>query len=354
MKKIKQDVSTNEVNEQQNKTFKYKKKPNIILIILVVVIALFALLYFMGGSTLNGVLNPNGNKEELKKIKVDTWKDWGDKFGDHLQDLFKEVDKFDLVFVDLELDNVPEAVVRYNDKSNNQVLKVYKIGNNKEISETKNFYNASLKLVYSSSEDNVLWYLFISSGKKYGSYTQLKKIVNNKALSADVKASNDKEIAYFNDHYIVSDYKVNFYEIKKTNFLEDYKVIFNRYEGANNDIKTTIDKMMDDNIQSKPEEKPSNQGYLTVGEFKLDYGDYVTLIPILEYGQPTDKTEKVIVTLNDNSTLIDGDKVIKYNVYNNVVSLENGISFKVIEDNKFVYGAGTGKIYDKVNGDEEF
>lgn len=336
-----QDVNNGNGPVQQN-TFKIKKKPNIVIIIVILAIVGF-IAYFMLTKVNFVTTNPNSEDEEKKKIAVSTGENWGDKYALYVQSLFDMVDQFDITYIDFNRDNTPEAVVRYSTDTEENLTWILMI-NNDEVSETKVFYNASFKLLYSSVTDDVNWYIYIARSEKYGAYTLMSKILDGTALDSDIKATNDREIASFNASYVASSYDQSFYEVKEESFAEDFKTSVSKYSGYLDETNEAISKLLDDNKASLPTPEEDTNEYISIGEFMLHYGDYVTEVPKYENGEEVGVEERII-SVNRDGTITDGDNIIKFEVYTGSISLETGISFKVTGNDTFVYGQGTGLEY---------
>lgn len=335
------------VKEEKKQNFKFKKKPNLLL--LVVVLAVLAFFGFRFMSNVNIVNNRNNtNEEEEKRISVSTGETWGDKYAYYVQKLFSDIQEFEITYIDFDADNTPEAIVKYSTDTEKDAIWILMLHNN-EVSETRVFHNASFKLLYSFKEDNVQWYLYISSDAKYGAYTLMSKIMASTALDSDLKTTNDKEILAFNSNYVVSAYAPSFYEIQKSSFEEDIKTSVSKYNDYAKDVESAKNKLLDDNKASIPTQPEIEEETFTVGEFTLHYGDYYTMVSRYELGEEVGQEEK-IVSIRQDGTIIDGENTIAFHVYGNMFSLENGISFKVTADDTFVYGSGEGVEYKYKSG----
>ena len=333
---------SNNIKENSNASFQYKRKPNIVIIIVIVLAVIFIAYNFM--TKVNFISNNvNKEEEEFKAVEIETGKSWGDKYAYYVQRLFNTTDKFDITYIDFNMDDVPEAVIKYSTEIEEDSIWVLSLSNN-EVNESKVFSNASFRLVYSSLTDKVDWYIYIRQSDKYGAYTLMSKILSNSALDSDIKATNDREIANFNKYYVVSNYNQKFYEVKKTSFEDDLKTSVNNYSGYQSDVDEAIDKLYNDNKAANVDDDLDESEYLSVGSFVLHYGEYVTNIPLYENGNEVGSNEK-IVSINKDGTITDGENVIKLNVYGTSVSLENGISFKVTDNDTFIYGANNGYEY---------
>lgn len=337
------------LNNQNNKPFKLKKKPNL-LIILIILLVIGGIAYFIFTKVNIITTQPKDKEEEIEKIKVDTGESWGDKYALYVQDLLLTVDRFDITYIDFNDDNIPEAIVKYSTDTEDDLIYILTI-NNDEVSATKVFHNASFKLLYSTLTDEVNWYIYIKREDKYGAYTLMSKILAGTALDSDIKATNDKEIATFNANYVASPYEQKYYEVKESSFADDFKTSVSKYDDYLTDTNDAITKLFDDNKATTTTPELDDNDYITINNFVLHYGEYVTEVPKYENGEQIGVDEKVVV-INRDGTITDGDEVIKFQVFTSSIVLENNISFKVIKDDIFVYGTGTGLTY-KLKGSNE-
>lgn len=344
---------------------KNKKKNNKTLIMILVVVIVLGGVYFLffNKSGTGKKLSLTGGNNEI--IKVDTGKKWGDVFANYLQQFYRElyedqqkleedgvkVEKnreYEITFIDFDFDNTPEMVVKYNDFSGAITYRFF-MYNNEEVSETKDFRNVNFRIIYSLKEKEADWYLYISSANKTGAYTSVNKILSGKAYDSDIKAYTDRDITNFNKNYATSDYKVTLYRIDDNTYAEDFKIAVDKYEDNNKEIKAKIEKLINDyaNVEVKEEVQINKDPRIELGEYTLEFGKYVYNRELLENGKVVG-TEKVYISINRDWTVTIEGKSIKYNIYGNAISLENGLTIKATENNKFVYGVGEGYVYELV------
>lgn len=344
------------------KQFLKKKKLNPIILILIVVVIVAGFFFLNkskkpGGNVLGG---ENGNQI----VKIDTGKSWGDSFAVYIQKFSNELEvekaklkedgkkvveerEYEVTFIDFDFDGTPEMIVKYIDFSGAETYRIMRFANG-EVSESKDFRNCSFRLIYSIKEKNVKWYIYITNNNKYGAYTQLEKIIKGKAFDSDIKASNDKEVANYNNNYASTNYKYIFYKLEAKTFVDDFKLAVDKFDSNDKDIQEAKNKLMNDYGNAQVEEEEINTDpNIVIGEFTLEFGNYVSKVDVYENGKVVG-TEDLIISINRNWTITDGDKVIKYNIYGNTFSLENGTTIRVIENNKFMYGVGEGFEYNYV------
>ena len=149
---------------------------------------------FFGGSKGKSPLKGNDNKEE--KITFDTSYEWANTYGLYIQDYFENIDKFDIAFVDLTNDEVPELVMNYVDKAGEEATDILFIKNG-EVSKTRTYNNTRLYLITPVNIEEVLWYLYIGNNT-YGKYTIASQLIDGTALDATIKATNDDEVKKYN------------------------------------------------------------------------------------------------------------------------------------------------------------
>lgn len=341
---------------------KQKKRNNKTLILILLIVVLLGGAYFLfSNKTGNGKkLSLTGGSNEV--IKVDTGKKWGDVFADYLQRFYKElyedqqkleedgvkVEKnreYEITFIDFDFDNTPEMVVKYVDFSGLVTYRFF-MYNNEEVSETKDFRNVTFKIIYSLKEKTADWYLYISSANKTGAYTSVNKILSGKAYDSDIKAYTDRDITNFNKNYATSDYKVTLYRIDDNTYAEDFKIAVDKYEENNKEIKAKREKLINDyaNVEVKEEVQINKDPRIELGEYTLEFGKYAYDCEIYENGKVV-RTEKVYISINRDWTATIEDKSVKYNIYGNSISLENGLTIKANKNNEFTYGIGEGNVY---------
>lgn len=314
-----------------------KKNKNKKMIIIIGAIVVVVIAFLLINNKMPSFNNKNSNVPgEENKIIVETGKGWGDAFALYIQDFFVERDTIDLAFLDVNFDETPEMVLKFNDKNNKEVIMIMQYANN-EVSESKEFRNASFKLIYSLQKKDVKWYLFINSMTKYGSYTDVAKIVNGTALDSDIKYTNDKEVAAFNNNYVGSDFKFIYFPIEKKSFEDDFKNAVSNYDNTN--VNEEIKRLKEEYKDKTGEvEKEDTNPTFNVGEYSLAYGRYYIEVDVYTNGVVTG-TEKRYITINRNRTMTVNNEVITFQVFGSSVSLSNGVTFTVTGNNAFSYGS---------------
>lgn len=338
---------------------KNNKKIMTIAIIAIVVIGVFFILFNtkFGKEILS--MAPS-SKKEPEIIAIETSQKWGDKFATAFQESFflnTEIEingevyekfvptEFEIVFVDFLFDGTPEMIVKYKDDATQDNYRIFALNNN-EVSETKDFKNADFRMIYSIESKELKWYMYMPSAnsRKYGSYTMMEKILNLTAKGADIKTSTDVEITTFNVNYITSDFRLNFYKGSKKTLSADFKAAVDKFNNANEEASASKQAIIDNYRDVNLEEKIDPNDLFKVGKYTLKYGTYFTEIDVYKEGKVVETKEEYI-TINKNGTITEGDRTFKFTVYGTSFTLENNMPIRVTDDNKFVYGQGTGREY---------
>lgn len=306
---------------------------------LIIILCVLAIIGFFGYKALSA----SGGLEKIlenvvgeSKFKIDTGKSWGDAFGTYIKDYYEElsITKMDIAFFDFDNDDTPEMLLRYEDQDGNFPVKIFQINNN-QITATKYYFNSQFKMVYSSLNEEIDWYIYIASGK-YGAYTKVTKLLENKAKDSDIKATNEKELTEFNKTYLVSDYKINYYECKQNKYLDDFQVAVDRFEETKKDAKDAKTKLEDETANWKQNQQQGEiKTKIIVSDKTLNFGTYVSKVKTIELGQ--EKYIEKRIVLKENFITVDG-KDIKYSVFSNFVTIEDGSKFIVTDNNAFKYG----------------
>lgn len=320
------------INASKNKT------KLIIIIAIIAVVAFFILKTISGMGGFKGIIS---NITPEPEFKIDTGKKWADKYGTYIKDYFEELNltRFDVSFIDFNDDGTPEMSVRYEDENGQYKVKLFQI-NNKEITETKFFSNSQFKLVYSSLTEKINWYIYIQQSSKYGAYTEISKVLTGKAKKPDIKVTNEKELQDFDLKYLDSSYRINYYEVKKDKYLNDLQTVVDRYEDYQKEAKAAITKLEDDTANWKKEQQTGPvKTFIKVGEHKLQFGTYKAEVNIIELGQKKIVTRTIV--LRDGVLTYEG-RDVTYTAYPSFVSIDDGTTMEVTDNNEFKYGHDDG------------
>lgn len=320
------------INASKNKT------KLVIIIAIIAVVAFFILKTISGMGGFKGIIS---NITPEPEFKIDTGKKWADKYGTYIKDYFEELNltRFDVSFIDFNDDGTPEMSVRYEDENGQYKVKLFQI-NNKEITETKFFSNSQFKLVYSSLTEKINWYIYIQQSSKYGAYTEISKVLTGKAKKPDIKVTNEKELQDFDLKYLDSSYRINYYEVKKDKYLNDLQTVVDRYEDYQKEAKAAITKLEDDTANWKKEQQTGPvKTFIKVGEHKLQFGTYKAEVNIIELGQKKIVTRTIV--LRDGVLTYEG-RDVTYTAYPSFVSIDDGTTMEVTDNNEFKYGHDDG------------
>lgn len=309
------------------KLVKRKKRLNPIILIVLLAIVGGGLYLVFTGKAGNIVKNPL--KAEEEKITFDTEYEWANLYGEYIQDYFANYDKFDIAFVELTGDTVPELAIKYTDKSENVATELLTIQNN-AVSKTRAYNSAKLTLVTPVKLEEVLWYLYIGNNE-YGKYTVASQLIDRTALDATIKVTNTEEVNKFNGSYVRSDFELTFYEIEKKSFKDDFLKKVDRYtedqekiDEAINKLKESRNKYINDNNIDVTEEKT-----VKLNDFTLDFATYVGTL--YENGEVAGTDNLIISSLN---TLTFKGKELKFSVVGNSLNCDDGTVLSVTGNNK--------------------
>lgn len=369
---VQQDQQESTATQQSNVQDKIKemqkqftKKKKTMFIIVAVVIVLIVGANFFSHKAKGSANNTLGGASGNEIVKIDTGKTWGDSFATYIQKFANELEEakaklkedgknvvedreYEVTFVDFDFDSTPEMIVKYVDFSGVETYRFMRFANG-EVSETKDFRNCTFKIIYSIKDKEAKWYIFISNDGKYGAYTLLEKIAKGTANNSDIKSSNDKEVAAYNARYASTDYKYTFYKLENNSFESDFKLAVDKFDENDKDIKSVKEKLINDYANATVDEDIIYYDpYIVLGDYILSFGDYASVVNIYENGEIVG-TEKIMFSINRNGTVtIENEQTMGFFVYGKVFYLDNGMSLKVIGNNKFMYGTGEGFEYNYI------
>lgn len=317
------NISQNPVLKQQVNNFKKKKKPSKSnLLVILIVVALVVVVFFFMNSNKGGYMLPSGNSGEnvTPKDKLATGSSWGDEYGYYIQTIFEEYDLIKVAFADLNIDGTPEMIVNYNDDKND-ISKIVYLQNKKAV-ESKLFYNASFKIVYSYKDKESLWYIYIPINRFFGAYTEVERVLNDTAFDSDIKITNNSEKKNFNKNYFESNYNLLFGEINKNSFVKDFKTIVSKYD----EFKKSIDEEFI-NVKNNAEvEGPTIElDYVLVGNYTLKFGTYMS------------ETDATSISISEGVITIGREKYSYKVDSESALLLNNNKRLVPTENDRFVY-----------------
>ncbi len=291
----------------QGTPLKPKKKVNKTLIIVLIFLVVF------GGVMLLMKMGDNGNGrnnqqqgEEHTEIKVNTGSDWGDKYLAYMMEYKPDLKNYEISFIDIDFNETPEMFVKYIDNSEKESMIILYIAEDGFVYETKYYRDYRIRLIYSLKDKKSRWYIFITTTKHYGTFTEISKIINKMAFDADIKATNDSLMIDYGKKYYDTDYQPIFYNIKENSQEQDFKDFVFKYEGYNEDVNELITKTNDkykdyQYVEDEPEQLD------TIGLSGRSYkcGTYLAEIPD-DSATNTDAYTAVIVLYDDGTISVDG------------------------------------------------
>ena len=358
-----QGVITNDnVNASQQqpstdgkKKFTFKKpnlsKKQIIIIALVFFVAFILYCFFASGKGAK-VFGNNNSKQDDKIINVDVDTEWGKEYATEIQSIYKEkeINSFDIAFINLNDMDEPELIVKYVDSYDKEFIKVFYIDpKNGRVRVTKEFSNADIKMLYSLIDGTSDFYLNIITSKKYGTYTLFSKILAGTVVGADINATNEKQLNEFADKYIVADYEIVYYQVKKDKFAENYKTMYERHEKYENEI-IELKQKLKEQYQNMTKKDVDEKPYLVTGNFHLTYGEYEH-VPVKDINNQdiTSSYAGTTIILNNDKTINIKGIVHKFIVNGNVLTIDNGSTIKVNSDDNFVLNEEGGTLFKAKN-----
>ena len=346
-----QNLVTNDPKKNNSNNFQFSKKHNGKLIVVVILLIIVCVLAYMVMTGKRSFLPGGKKKEENKIVEVDVGSDWGNKFAIEAQKLYedREIDVFDIAFIDVDLKDDPEMIIKFTYKNEKDYLLVYSYDKNSDnVRVSKLFSNASLKLLYSLEEGYSTWYLFLQPVEKYGNYFKLAKIVAGTVYQADIKANNDREVNEFRNRYVTSNYDPTFYQVKQSSFEENFKTMYERNSRYADEIKAE-QNALNDKYKDKVKEYEDVGEYLMVGSKRLTFGAYTQYVDASAGVVGNDKYSGYVITLNRNRTLNMNGNMVKFSINNNIIMLDDGTPIKVLENDTLYLSVEGGVIFKSLN-----
>ena len=335
---------TNTVNDQMIAPPVPKKKVNNKIIMLaLIVLVIFGIGYYAMNNKNTPVLKNDSNVVDEKKdeevIKLDTGTKWGDEYAIQLQNFFKNFDSVDIAFIDLDFNDVPEMIVKFSEDKKESLQVFYISEKTNSVTSSKAFANSEIKLIYSLYEGVSRFYLHIRTSDKYGTYTEAPRILQGTVYKTDIEAANDNQVNEFKTHYVVSDYDITYYEVKKESFEDNFKTMYERIDRYSSEISEKRDDLDKEN-KDKIEKKIDKNDSLSIADYKLVYGKYIP-----DETKITDGTIYDNIYLNNDGTIKIGNKVYRYEFSSNIITLENGTRIKVLGNDHFMTESDGGIVY---------
>ena len=316
---------------------KPKKKINKTLIILLIFVIIFGGVMLMMNQGTNP--NNNGNDGEIteEEIKVNTGSKWGDLYLTYMEKNKKDLDTYEIAFIDVDYSGTPEMFLKYKDKTDLETLKILYIEDD-SVYETKYYHDYRIRYIHSLKDHTTDWYLFLTSTKHYGTYTMISKMIDNMAFDSDIKATNDNELIQYGKRYYDTDYEIVFYNIRRDSHEDDFRDFVAKYDGYNKKVIETKEK-----IENKykdyevKEETVVVQDSVNLAGRSYKFGIYYAEIPLNEEDNIPAHTGAIV--LNKNGTMIVDGTLYTYTVKDVEGSLElgHGVSVTLKGSNVFLY-----------------
>lgn len=331
-----------------------KKKVNKTLIIVLIFVVVFGgVMLLMNMGNKGNKRNNKGNEKAEEVIKVNTGTEWGDKYLTYLMTEKPDLKTYEISFIDVNPDDeeetpeIPEMFVKYIDNSDMESLKVFFIGDDGYVYESKYYRDYRIRYIYSLKDSSLDWYIYLTTTKNYGSYTKVSKIIDNMAFDADIKATNDALLIEYGKRYYDTDYQPVFYTIKELSMEEDFRNFVGKYEIYNEEVGKLTEQVMTkyaDYVYIEEEKEQTDTVGIAGKIYK--YGTYFTIVPENpETGEP--EYTQVITLLEGNRICVEG---ILYNYtidYDNTRILFGERGIISLAPNKFVY---QGREYHHIKG----
>ncbi len=292
---------TNEELAQGDVVPKKKVNKTLIIVLIFVVVLGGVMLLLSSGNNGGGDFGgeDTGGTEE---VKVNVGSDWGNLYLTYMINKHPEILEYEISFIDVDYNGVPEMLYKYKDKSDQETLRILYIVEN-EVYETRTYKNYKLKYIYSLKDKTIDWYIYLTTKKQYGTYTMLSKIINDMAFDSDIKATTDSELVAYGKKYYATDYDPVFYYIKEAKRESDFKDFVGKYETYNDKVnklkEETIDKYKD---YVYKEEVVVTKDFINIAGREFKFGNYYAKVPAnVEKGT----SERIsAITLNPNKTII--------------------------------------------------
>ena len=316
---------------------KPKKKINKTLIIVLVLVVIFGGVMLMMNQGTNPNNNSNGGEVKEEEIKVNTGSKWGDLYLTYMEKNKKDLDTYEIAFIDVDYDDTPEMFLKYTDKTDVESLKILYIEDD-SVYETKYYHDYRIRYIHSLKDHTTDWYLFLTTTKHYGTYTMISKMIDNMAFDSDIKATNDNELIQYGKRYYDTDYEIVFYNIRRDSHEDDYRDFVAKYEGYNKKVletKENIEEKYKDYVVKEEVVVVRDTVNLAGREYK--YGNYYAEIPLNEEDNIPAHTGAIV--LNKNGTMIVDGTLYTYtiNTDKGMLDLGPGVSISLEGSNIFSY-----------------
>ena len=315
-----------------------KKKVNkTLIIVLVLVVVLGGVMLLLSSGNDDGGNFGGEDTGETEEVKVNVGSDWGNLYLTYMINKHPEILEYEISFIDVDYNGVPEMLYKYKDKSDQETLRILYIIED-EVYETRTYKNYKLKYIYSLKDKTIDWYIYLTTKKQYGTYTMLSKIINDMAFDSDIKATTDSELVAHGKKYLATDYQPVCYYIKEDKRESDFKDFVSKYETYND----KVNKLKDDTIDKYKdyiykEEVVVTKDFINIAGREFKFGNYYGKVPAsVEKGT----SERVsAITLNSNNTIIVDGTLYNFTpeLNKNFLNVDGNVGVEVLASGQFSY-----------------
>lgn len=326
-----------------------RKNKKVIIMVLGVLVVLVGVVLFVSMQKKYNLGGPQLNEDGT--IAIETGTTWGDSYATFIQKEMVDYTQYDVSIVDLDFNGTPEMLVKYQDKNEQDTLKIFYITED-EVFSTKYYHLYSIHMLYSVTTKEVNWYIHITSNGEYGAYTRLDKVINGTTYDSDIKTSTAKLLEEFKKSYVDAKYKLVFYQVNSNSFENDIKTVISRYETYEKDINSAISKLKTDNsdkeyVSTGDENIYENLENLAVKGRKISFGTYLGY-----YKDENDVEQIAQIVLSRNGTITYDGLSYKYEVGYDKIIFNSDKALEVLENNKFSYNDIVFTLFKDENGNE--
>jgi hypothetical protein len=319
-----------------------KKKVNkTLIIVLIFVVVLGGVMLLLSSNNDGGGVFDDEDTEGKEEIKVNVGSDWGNLYLAHMINKHPEILEYEISFIDLDYNGVPEMLYKYKDKSDQENLRILYIVEN-DVYETRSYKNYKIKYIYSLKDKTVDWYIYLTTKKQYGTYTMLSKIINNMAFDSDIKATTDSELVAYGKKYYATDYDPVFYYIKEAKRESDFKDFVGKYETYNDKVNKLKEEIIDKYKDYKYEEEiVVTKDFVNLDGREFKFGNYYGDVQADEDKGTYERVSAI--TLNPNNTIIVDGTLYDYTpeVIDSNLNIDGVILVKVLASGQFSYNGVT-------------
>lgn len=295
---------------------------NKILSIVLILAILGTLLTLTGCGKKNEVIEKANDAQIVEQVKEETFID---KYAKYLEEnvFLENTQEVNGTLIDVENDNEPELLIKYNNEGNIQISIISIKGD--EIIESEKYSDASIRVLYDVANAEPDYYLETKTQdyRKATIYLLISDIIKEKTEIAQIE-KNEK----FKYTYIESEADFDMYSIKKDSVQSDLERLNDKYETEEiftEEEKTEIEAKITE-INNNTLKSDANGVYNSKNE--VNYGKYVWGDDYLIIN--SDNSARYVHQNVGNGFDLGGSFKL---VYNEIV-FDNSRKFKIIGDNQ--------------------